>query len=129
MLAFVNAVQTYNPESGSFAAYSATLMRNRVINFAKKEYREKKRFIFFSANDDESAQRIENDISRQAYDVEEERQKLDAELDEVDAVFSRWGFDWDSLVKKCPKQDRSRSVCFAIARKITVNTSLLENLS
>jgi RNA polymerase sigma factor len=126
MLAFVNAVQTYNPEKGSFAAYAATLMRNRVINFAKKEYREKKRFVFFSVKDDESGQTLENDISRQAYDAEEERQQLDRELDEADAVFSRWGFDWDSLVKRCPKQERSRNACFAAAKKITGNFSLFE---
>jgi RNA polymerase sigma factor len=127
MLAFTGAVQTYNAENGSFAAYAAALMRNRVINFAKKEHREKKRFIFFSAKGDEGARPLEDDISRQAYDLEEERQKLDMELDEVNAVFSRWGFDWDSLVKKCPRQDRSRFSCFAAAKKITENAALFEN--
>jgi RNA polymerase sigma factor len=50
------------------------------------------------------------------------------ELDEVDAVFSYWGFDWDGLVKKCPKQDRSRGVCFAIAKKIIGNSSIFETM-
>jgi RNA polymerase sigma factor len=128
MLAFVQAVQTYNPGNGSFAAYSSALMRNRVINFAKKEYREKKRFVFFSAGDDESARVLEYGVSQALYDLEEERQKLDHEIDEVDAVFSRWGFDWGSLAKKCPKQDRSRNACFAIAKKITGNSPLLETV-
>jgi RNA polymerase sigma factor len=128
MLAFVHAVRTYNPENGSFAAYAAAVMRNRVINFAKKEYREKKRFVFFSAKNDESARSLEHDVSRSLYDLEEERQKLDRELDEVDEVFSRWGFDWDSLVKKCPRQDRSRLVCFGIVKKITGNGLLFETM-
>jgi RNA polymerase sigma factor len=128
MLAFVHAVQTYNPESGTFASYSAALMRNRVINFAKKEYREKKRFIFFPGKDNETSYTWENDISQHIYDIEQERQNLENELEEVDAVFSRWGFDWDGLAKKCPRQERSRKVCYAIAKKLTGNVLLFESM-
>jgi RNA polymerase sigma factor len=128
MLAFVHAVQTYNPENGSFIAYATTVMRNRLINFAKKEHRERKRFIFFSAKDDETVSDWENNISQQLYDFEEEQRNLDIELNEVDTVFSHWGFDWDRLATKCPKQKRSRNACFAIARQIIGNISVFETM-
>ena len=37
MLAFAHSVQTYNNEHGSFIAYTQTVIRNRLIDAARKE--------------------------------------------------------------------------------------------
>jgi RNA polymerase sigma factor len=117
MLAFVHAVMTYKQEAGTFVSYAATVIRNRLINAAKKERLFQKRFFLFSMIENET-QEWEQGVSERFYDFAEEQRNIDMERDEVDAVFARYGFDWNTLAKKCPKQERSRRACFVIARKI-----------
>jgi RNA polymerase sigma factor len=127
MLAFVSAVQTYHRERGAFASYAGTLMRNRLIDEARHEKKLRQWFFPFSAKEAETSE-WENDASRVAYDVEQERLALSMEIGEVNKEFSSWGFDWNNLLKKCPKQERSRKTCFAIAKKILDSAELTASM-
>jgi RNA polymerase sigma factor len=120
MLAFVRAAQTYNSGHGAFASYAGTLIRNRLIDEARQEKKLRQRFFPFSAfaGGEAETPEWENDASRAVYDIEQERLSLSMEIDEVNNEFSSWGFGWNNLIKKCPKQERSRKTCFAIAKKI-----------
>jgi RNA polymerase sigma factor len=128
MLAFVGAVQTYNSEYGAFVSYAGTLMRNRLIDEARREKKLQQRFFPFSTFSTKEAEtpEWENEASRAVADVEQERLSLSMEISEVNKEFLSWGFDWNNLLKKCPKQERSRKTCFAIAKKILGSFELTE---
>jgi RNA polymerase sigma factor len=129
MLAFVHAVQTYNEANGAFINYAGMVIRNRLLDTARRETKIQKRFFAFpfgSSKNDKNAVELEHDVSRQIYDSAKEKENLRMEITEVNTEFSSWGFNWKLLMKKCPKQERSRRVCFAAVKAILETPGLTE---
>ena len=131
MLAFSSSVQTYNPEQGAFIHYAAAVIRNRLIDSARKELLVQKRFFPFSAAADASAWADEKDtaweagVSLRAYNRAEEEENLRLEIEEVNLEFAKWGFSWAALLKKCPRQERSRRVAMRAAGTVLRDAALL----
>ena len=125
MLAFSHSVQTYNPEQGAFIQYAATVIRNRLIDNVRKELLVQKRFFSLPAVEDEKNTAWETGISLQAYNRAEEEENLRLEIEEVNSEFARWGFSWTALLKKCPRQERSRRVAIRVAETVRQDATLL----
>ncbi|MDR2793797.1 MAG: hypothetical protein LBB61_09065 [Treponema sp.] len=130
MLAFAHSVQTYNPEHGAFIQYAATVIRNRLIDNARKELAMQKHFFSPPAKTDEKdatyyAAAWESDISLQVFNQAEEERNLRLEIEAVNREFSQWGFSWATLLKKGPKQERSRRTCRHIAETVQESPELL----
>ena len=125
MLAFAHSVQTYNPEQGAFIQYAAAVIRNRLIDNARKELTVQKRLFSFSAKIDEIDASWETGMSLQAYNREEEERNLRLEIEEINGEFAQWGFSWETLFKKCPKQERSRRIALQIAETVRQDPHLL----
>ena len=125
MLAFAHSVQTYNPEQGAFIQYAAAVIRNRLIDNARKELQVQKRFFSFSDKTGGSSTIWETSLSLQSYDRAEEEKQLSDELESINAEFTKWGFSWTTLLKKCPKQERSRRAALGIARAVLEDPLLL----
>jgi len=127
MLAFARSVQTYDSEQGSFIHYAAAVIRNRLLDSARKELSLQKRFLPFSFRaGEEKESSWEASISLQIFDVKEEERNLRLEIEAVNSEFARWGFSWAALLKKCPKQERSRRIALRIAETVRQDTALLE---
>ena len=103
MLAFAHSVQTYNPEQGGFIHYAAAVIRNRLIDNARKELAVQKRFFSFPGGEarigdatpagaEETAWAWEAGASLQVYNREEEERNLRLEIEAVNSEFERWGF-------------------------------------
>ena len=127
MLAFAHSVQSYNPEHGAFIQYAATVIRNRLIDNARKELAVQKRFWPFSAKAGEKDLAWETGVSMQTYDIAEEERNLRHEIEAVNNEFAKWGFSWAALQKKCPKQERSRRMALRIADVIRQDAALLSD--
>ncbi|MDR1804426.1 MAG: sigma-70 family RNA polymerase sigma factor [Treponema sp.] len=125
MLAFAHSVQTYNPEQGAFIQYAATVIRNRLIDNIRKELSAQKRFISLNTGTDEIDMVWENAVSLQAYDRGEEERNMRLEIEAVNGEFAQWGFSWETLLRKCPKQERSRRAALRIARTVLRDPALL----
>jgi RNA polymerase sigma factor len=125
MLAFFHSVQTYNPEHGAFIQYAAVLIRNRLIDSARKEIAVQKHLFPLSAKIGKKNITWEVDISRELYNRVEEENNLRLEIEAVNDEFSQWGFSWSTLLKKCPKQERSRRICQHIAETVRNSPGLL----
>ncbi|MDR1147249.1 MAG: hypothetical protein LBK66_01310 [Spirochaetaceae bacterium] len=129
MLAFVHAVQTYNEGDGVFINYAGTVIHNRLLDAARRETKIQKRFFsipFGASNNDENSVELKHEVSRHVYDIAKEKENLRMEITEVNKEFSDWGFNWKLLLKKCPKQKRSRRACFAIIKIIFETPGLTE---
>jgi RNA polymerase sigma factor len=125
MLAFAHSVQTYNPEHGAFIQYAAAVIRNRLIDNARKEIAAQKHLFALSVKADEKDILWEADISREVFNRAEEEKNLRLEIEAVNGEFSNWGFSWATLLKKCPKQERSRRICQRIAEAVRKSPALL----
>jgi RNA polymerase sigma factor len=128
MLAVVHSVQNYNPEHGAFIQYAATVIRNRLIDNARQELAVQKPLLALSAGTKEQTALWEADVSLRAFDRAEEEHNLRLEIEAVNDEFSQWGFSWAALIKKCPKQERSRAVCRRIAETVRESPGLLADM-
>jgi RNA polymerase sigma factor len=125
MLAFSHSVQTYNPEQGAFIQYAAVVIRNRLIDSARKELSVQKSFFSLHIAADEKDTAWETGISLHAYNRAEEEENLRLEIEELNSEFFKWGFSWVTLLKKCPKQERSRRIALLIAETVRQDAALL----
>jgi RNA polymerase sigma factor len=125
MLAFAHSVQTYNPEHGAFIPYAAVVIRNRLIDNARKELAVQKPLFSLSAKTEEKDSTWEDGVSLQAFDRAEEERNLRLEIETVNNEFSQWGLSWVTLLKKCPKQERSRRIAMRIAETVRESPGLL----
>ncbi|MDR2618361.1 MAG: hypothetical protein LBC62_05770 [Treponema sp.] len=126
MLAFAHSVQTYNPGNGAFIQYAAAVIRNRLIDNARKELAVQKPLFSLSATGiEEKDVSWETVLSLQAFNRAEEEKNLRLEIEAVNSEFSQWGFSWETLLKKCPKQERSRNIAARIAGAVRENPGLL----
>jgi RNA polymerase sigma factor len=125
MLAFAHSVQTYNPEQGAFIQYAATAIRNRLIDNIRKELASQKRFVSLNTGTDGKGMAWENAVSVQAYDREEEERNMRLEIEAANGEFAQWGFSWETLLRKCPKQERSRRVALHIVKTVLQAAALL----
>jgi RNA polymerase sigma factor len=125
MLAFAHSVQTYNPDSGAFIQYAAEVIHNRLIDNVRKELSAQKHLLPLSVRADEKNTVWETGISLQAFNRAEEERNLRLEIEAVNGEFSQWEFSWTTLLKKCPKQARSRAICQRIAEAVLRSPELL----
>ena len=128
MLAFAHSVQTYNPGHGAFIQYAAVVIRNRLIDNARKEIAVQKPLFSLSAKVAEKDITWEADTAQQVYNRAEEENNLRLEIDAINTEFSEWGFSWAALLKSCPKQKRSRRICQRIAAAVRDNSELLAGM-
>jgi RNA polymerase sigma factor len=124
MLAFTQSVKTYDEKLGSFAAYARAVIKNRLIDAARKESKTRKPLFSISEKNEETPGLWEADIAKRNYDLTEEQNNLRMEIDEINIRFADWGFTWEKLMKNCPKQERSRRTCHTIARRILEDEEL-----
>jgi RNA polymerase sigma factor len=125
MLAFAQSVQAYRPGQGAFIQYAAAVIRNRLIDNARKELAARRSLFSLSPKPAERDTEFEEGISLQVFDRAEEEKNLRLEIEALNGEFSRWGFSWAALLKKCPKQERSRALCRRIARAVQDSPALL----
>ena len=128
MLAFAHSVQTYDPEKGAFLQYAAAVIRNRLIDNARKELSVQKRFSSLFAKTDEIDIAWESGMSLQVYNREEEERNLRLEIEELNKEFAKWGFSWETLLKTCPKQERSRRIAQRIVETLRQDPVLLADM-
>jgi RNA polymerase sigma factor len=124
MLAFTRSVKTYDEKSGSFVAYARTVIKNRLIDAARKELKTPAPVSFISEKEEDGAMAWEADVAKRDYDLTEEQNNLRMEIDEINTRFADWGFTWEKLMKNCPRQERSRRTCHIIARRILEDEDL-----
>jgi RNA polymerase sigma factor len=125
MLAFAHSIQTYNPESGAFIQYAQAVIRNRLIDNARKELAVQKHLLSLSTGANEKDTVWETGIELRAFNRAEEERNLRLEIEAVNSEFSQWGFSWATLLKKCPKQERSRRIAMRVAEAVRESPELL----
>ena len=125
MLAFAHSVQTYVPENGAFIQYATTVIRNRLVDNARRELSVQKRFLSFFSRTAKKDIELEAGLSIQNYNRAEEERNLRLEIEAINEEFVKWGFSWETLLKNCPKQERSRRLALLIAQAIKNDPVLL----
>ncbi len=120
LIAFSNAVKTYDYSKGSFLPYANTLISHSLIDY----YRSLKKYtpellvdpMDFEANSktDESTISLQLEINK--ISIKETNSSIKDEINEANQVFLSFGFSFYSLADSSPKSIKTRAGC-----KIAVN--------
>lgn len=126
LLCFMNCVKQYELERGNFIAFTASCIRNRLIDESRSRVRYVKKIIPFLQSGDGGIPEIENAVSLAVYNKEQEQESLCIEIDNLSAQLGRYGISFGELPLICPKHNRARKKCYEISDFITGNEDMLQ---
>ena len=130
MLAFYEAILSYEKSRGAFLPYAARAIRNRLID----HYRTEKRHgnvISLHAPDDEEGDRSRLDTlpdTRDSIAEFEVRTASRAEIQEFGAQLAGFGISFSDVADNCPRQERTLAACRRVLDYARANPNLLEKL-
>lgn len=129
MIAFHEAILCYEHDRGAFLSYAATLIRNRIIDFQRKEGRHQGVIsLNEEIGDDEQTlmDKIadQRDYIKESADLEATRQ----EIEELSAVMADFGVSFSDVADNSPKQNRTFETCAAAIRYAVENQHLLDKM-
>lgn len=125
LIAFTEAVEKYDKDKGPFLAFVNILIRNRIIDYLRKEYKESNVIPFSSLskedNDGDMAEFDIEDIKVADRDVKYEIEALSVELKKHEISFFE-------LSKVSPKSQKTKKACFKVINYIKDNSFLVTEL-
>lgn len=133
MFAFHEAVMAYDRARGAFIPLAATSIRNRLIDFARRERRhadvlslDERR----STSDDEDERTIVETIASERDEIGERqtREASRCEIAEFVARLSDFGLTLLDVSENCPKQERTLAACQRVLCHARQAPELLERL-
>lgn len=129
MIAFHEAIQGYSKERGAFLSYASLLIKNRLIDFIRKESRHTGKLSL-----DEPCGQDETPMHEYLADERnpfEESANLDAakqEIAELSKVMQEFKISLTDVADNSPKQQRTLEICQNVVRYAINHPSVLEEL-
>lgn len=125
MFAFYEAIRNYSALKGSFLKLAALQIRNRLIDYYRREKRNTGNISLDTADDDhtELIDTISDD--RNDYEELELRDATRQEIEELSAQMETFGLSMSDIAESSPKQSRSAASCSAAIRYARQNPDLL----
>lgn len=129
MIAFHEAIQGYHKEQGAFLNYASLVIRNRLIDYRRKESRHQGHISLHEEQGEDGQTLLEQltdqtDHYEQSVNLEATRQ----EIEELSGVMEGFGVSFTDVAENCPKQERTMMACAAAIRYAAENKGLLEEL-
>jgi RNA polymerase sigma factor len=111
LIAFYEAIRSYDSEKGHFFAFAERVVRERLIDFLRSMYRQRGRTTSLDAQEEDqestqSAAIIE--LSVRSYDAQHKQSQLVDEIEQFKMELHTWGITMDALVKQSPKHQKLR---------------------
>lgn len=131
MFAFHEAVMAYQKDRGSFVSFASLIIRNRLIDFQRKEEKYHKNLSLTQTYEDSDRSDSLLDQLDTGYDEIEEKQIRSAtreEIMEFAAQLADFGLSLSDIADNCPKQDRTLKACHACLAYAKKNPELLTQL-
>ena len=129
LLTFLNCVKQYKAERGSFIAFAAACIRNRLIDESRKQTSYTKKVLpLFPEEDDITTTSAEDQASIDAYSRKLEQESLSDEIDAFSDRLMEYGISFKDLPRICPKQSGTRKRCVELGRFVAGSEDMRENL-
>ena len=114
MLAFYEAVLSYEKHRGAFLPYAARAIKNRLIDHYRTERRHGNVISLHApaGGDEESGHLLDTlPDHRDEIGAYEQRTASQAEIQEFGAQLARFGLSFSDVADNCPRQDRTLAAC------------------
>lgn len=131
MFAFYEAVQGYERGRGTFLTYAAASIRNRLIDYARREERHKGIISYDTTIGEEEGGQPLLDVLAGGEDGMKEwtvREATKEELEEFRMNLLEYGLTLSEVADNCPKQDRTLDACHKVLKAAKEQPELLDRL-
>lgn len=125
MIAFHEAIQKYEYDKGKFLPFAALIIKNRLIDYMRREYKTAKVMTFSSLS------QINKDGCEAKFDVEDksyESKDIKYEIESLTEELEVHGISFLELSKVSPKSKKTRRVCFTVINYILSQPQLVREL-
>lgn len=134
MIAFNEAIDSYNPEGGaSFLSFAEIVIKRRMVDFFRRQSRRADEIPLSSFesedNEDGIIQKIESKEAHAVLQIQEEAEERREEIFRLDQLLSHYGIRFSELVKISPKHQDARDRALQVARIIVNDPELLAHLT
>ena len=130
MFAFYEATMAYRADKGAFLPFAARAIRNRLIDFSRKEQRHRGLVSLDEPTGGEDDRSLLETLDT-GHDPVKERTGRQATREEI-ADFSRtlaeYGLELGDIADNCPRQERTLAACRKALECAKADPSLLETL-
>lgn len=129
MIAFHEAIIGYSKNRGAFLSYASLLIRNRLIDYQRKESRHRGHISLYEESKDDNrtlADKLAD--SKNHYDESVNLEATQQEIEELASVMSRFGVTFSDVADNSPKQGRTLDACISAVQYAAKNKRLLEEL-
>lgn len=130
MFAFHEAAMAYEERRGNFLAFAASVIKNRLIDFVRKEERHRHQISLDepSSDGDERTLLDKVDSGRDEIQVGIERRDAKAEILHFTKELGAYGLSLNDIADNCPKQARTLAACHRALAYAKANPGLLAQL-
>ncbi len=130
LIAFVEAVKSYNIFRGNFLSFARNVIKRRVIDYYRKEKKHGKVVpltdYYGSDESEEKDLSINKSIQKYSDDMLNEYRRL--EIQELKEELGLWGITFMELVKVSPKHDRTRKAYGKAIRFLLSRPDLIDEI-
>ena len=130
MFAFYEAMMAYHRGRGAFLRLASLAIRNRLIDFHRKEQRHLGILSLDHATDDEEEMRLGDHIPDARDEASERDERLAAQKEIMEYVkqLSTYGVSMTDVAENSPKQDRTLDACMKALDYAKRNPEILRQM-
>ena len=130
MFAFYECILAYRPGRGAFLHLAAVAIRNRLIDFTRRESRHRQTLSMSLPNSEENGRTLGEELPAEENEIEQtpERMASRQEISHFAQQLSGFGLSLSDVADACPRQERTMSACMAVLNYAKKTPELLERL-
>ncbi len=139
LIAFSEAVQSYQEGKGSFNGLASLVIRRRIVDYIRKEARHSAEYsitpaAFEDSLEEEEAGGVNLQVQRQMAEEAEQAQSADRvqlareEISEMQAILQLYGFSFFDLAEASPKTEKTKKSCGQAVRTLIATVVLLAQM-
>lgn len=132
LLAFNEAVKSYELNKGSFISFADLVIRRRLIDYAKSQGKYSSEVfvdpIVFDTEPEEESDDIALRMAVADQVSKQDTGDLKLEIETVNAIFSEYGFTFFDLSDCSPHADKTRKACAKAVNFMLQNPTLFQDL-
>ena len=131
MFAFHEAVMNYSHSKGAFLPYASRAIKNRIIDFFRKEKRHMGHVSLDSERDDEDDRSVLETLDKGEDNISAHHDKTSAreEIREFALTLQNYGLSFTDIADNCPKQERTLNACHKALTAARKHPELIEALT
>lgn len=129
MIAFHEAVRAYEPQKGNFISFASLMIRNRIIDYYRKESKHFGIDSIDRPDEDEILLSEKIKDEKDHYQTLENKQAAKKEIQELKDVLAQYGVSFTDIAENSPKQERTLEICRRVVQFAINNPLILEEIA